>query len=107
MVQMTMITKENDEQKPWEALPEIYVRLHKDELGYPPREWDQLRVEPTDEPAVLRSKNIPQCARGLSLEDEVKVSTSTEGYYPCCESVVRRSGYSPVWLRISKDKDQG
>ena len=94
------------EREQWEALPDIYVRLHKDELGYPPKDWEQLKAEPTSLPAVFRIKNIPHYARGLAWEDEVSVVKSEEGYYPVFRAVVKRSGYSTVRLMIEKDEDR-
>lgn len=88
------------------GLSDIYVRLGKDELGYPPKDWEQLKGEPTGQPEVFRIKNIPHFARDLALGDEVRVTTSEEGYYPVFKSVVKHSGYSTVRLRISKDEDQ-
>ena len=101
-----MITKELNDRAQWEALPDIYVRLHKDELGYPPMDWEQLKGEPTAEPEVFRIKNIPHYARGLAFEDEISVTKSEEGYYPVFKSVVKHSGYSTVRLRISKNEDK-
>jgi hypothetical protein len=94
------------EREHWQNLPDIYVRLHKDELGYPPKEWEQLKAEATDKPEVFRIKNIPHYARGLAWEDEVSVSKSEEGYYPVFKSVVKRSGYSTMRLMIEKDEDR-
>lgn len=89
----------------WEELPELYVRLHKDELGYPPRDWEQLKAEATEKPNVLRVKSIPFYARGIAYDDEVSITASKEGYYPVFDSVVARSGFSTVRLRISKDEN--
>lgn len=94
------------ERQRWEALPDIYVRLHRDELGYPPKDWEQLKAEPTDLPDVFRIKNIPHYARGLAWEDEVSVTTSEEGYYPVFKAVVKRSGYSTMRLMIEDDEDR-
>src|SRR5437016_4416599 len=94
------------ERKQWEDLPEIYIRLHKDELGYPPGQWEQLKVEQTQDPDIFRIKNIPFYARGLAWEDEVCVTTSEEGYYPVFNSVVKRSGYSTVRLWISEGEER-
>jgi hypothetical protein len=101
-----MSTTEQVERRQWEELPEIYVRLHKDELGYPPKDWEQLKAEPTEKPDVFRIKNIPHYARGMALEDEVLVTTSDEGYSPAFKSVVKHSGYSTVRLLISENEDQ-
>src|SRR5262249_4032160 len=101
-----MTIKEGHEREQWEALPDIYVRLNKDDLGYPPKDWEQLKGESTNQREVFRIKSIPHYARGLALEDEVKVTTSQEGYYPVFESVVKHSGYSTVRLLISKDEDR-
>src|SRR5205823_4472482 len=95
-----MKAKKELECERWENLPDIYVRLHKDELGYPPKDWEQLKAEATDKPEVFRIKNIPHYARGLAWEDEISVTKSEEGYYPVFESVVKRSGYSTMRLMI-------
>ena len=84
---------------------DVYVRLHKDEIGYPPREGEQLKAEPTEKPDVFRLKSIPFYARGLAYEDEILVTTSEEGYFPAFKSVVKRSGYSTLRLMISKDEN--
>ena len=97
---------ESPEREQWETLPDIYVRLHKDELGYPPKDWEQLKAEPTNLPSVFRIKRIPHYARGLGWEDEVSVTTSEEGYYPVFRAVIKRSGYSTVRLMIEKDEDR-
>ena len=94
------------EREQWEGLPDVYIRLHKDELGYPPRDWEQLKAEPTDRPDVFRIKNIPFYARGVAWEDEVSVTTSEEGYYPVVKSVVTRSGYSTVRLMVNETEDR-
>src|SRR5205807_8458545 len=101
-----MNTPRQQEREQWEELPEIYIRLHKDELGYPPKEWEQLKAEPTEKPDVFRIKNIPFYARGVAWEDEVSVTKSEEGYYPAFSSVVKRSGYSTVRLMIQHDEDR-
>jgi hypothetical protein len=90
----------------WHDLPDVYVRLHKDELGYPPKDWEQLKAEPTERSDVLRIKSIPFFARGLAYQDEIRVGTSAEGYSPIFESVVTRSGYSTVRLMIEKNEDR-
>jgi hypothetical protein len=90
----------------WEKLPDIYVRLQKDELGYPPKEWEQLKAEPTGSVNVFRIKNIPHYARGLAWDDEVSVMKSNEGYYPVFRAVVKRSGYSTVRLMLEKHEDR-
>ena len=94
------------ERQLWQDLPDVYVRLQKDELGYPPRNWEQLKAEQTDKPNVLRLKSIPFYARHLAYDDEIGVTTSTEGFYPVVDSVESRSGYSTVRLRISEDEDR-
>ena|SRR5205807_8076827 len=100
-----MNTREQRERERWEELPEIYVRLLKNKAGYPPKDWEQLKAETTDNPGVFRIKNIPFYAHGVAWEDEVSVTTSEEGYYPVFKSVVKRSGYSTVRLWIAKDED--
>jgi hypothetical protein len=88
----------------WYDLPEVYVKLERDKLGYPPKDWEQLKAEPTDREDQYRLKSIPFYARGLAYEDEVRVNTSLEGYYPAIETVVKRSGYSTMRLWL-KDED--
>src|SRR5436190_11758392 len=94
------------EHEKWHELPEVYVKLHKDNLGYPPRDWEQLKAEPTDREDVYRLKSIPFYARGLAYQDEVRVTTSAEGYYPAVESVAKRSGYSTMRLSIKDEDDK-
>jgi hypothetical protein len=95
----------NDESSNWRDLPEVYVRLRKDELGYPPKEWEQLKAEPTEKPDVYRLKSIPFYARGLAYDDQILVTTSQEGYFPVYRSVVSRSGYSTMRLMIAGNED--
>src|SRR3977135_381603 len=90
----------------WETMSDIYVRLHRDELGYPPKDWEQLKAEPMRQPGMFKIKNIPHYARGLSWGDEVSVMTSEEGFYPVFRAVVKRSGYSTVRLMIEKDEER-
>lgn len=91
----------------WAELPDLYVKLQKDELGYPPKEWEQLKGEQLGSTAGFRIKSIPHYARGLALEDEVLTGTSSEGYSPVIQHVTKRSGYSTMRLMIksSEDKD--
>ena len=98
---------EMQQRKEWHDLPDVYVRLHKDELGYPPKDWEQLKAEPTDREDVYKLNSIPFYARGLAYLDEVRVITSSEGFSPVVESVARRSGYSTVrlWLKDEDDRD--
>ena len=90
----------------WNELPDVYVRLPKDDEGYPPKDWEQLKAEPTDVAGVYRLRNTPFYARGLATGDEVATGTSSEGYYPVIQSVVRRSGYSTIRLLISGDENR-
>jgi hypothetical protein len=101
-----MPIKEDLPREKWEKLPDIYIRLHKDELGYPPKDWEQLKAEETGQPEIFRIKNIPHYARGLAWEDEISVTTSEEGYYPVFQSVIKRSGYSTMRLMIEKSEDR-
>lgn len=94
------------EHEKWHELPEVYVRLHRDKLGYPPKDWEQLRAEPTDKEEVYKLKSIPFYALGLAYEDEVRVGTSAEGYHPIVDSVVKRSGYSTMRLWIKDEDDR-
>jgi hypothetical protein len=100
------LNSQDGERQGWDDLPDLYVRLQKDELGYPPRDWEQLKAEPTDNPSVLRVKSIPFYARGIAYDDKVSITTSVEGYYPVFDSVVKRSGYSTVRLRIKDQEDR-
>jgi hypothetical protein len=103
---MIMNALKSPEREQWETMPDIYVRLQKDELGYPPKDWEQLKAEPTSQPGVFKIKNIPHYAREISWDDEVSVMTSEEGYYPVFRTVVKRSGYSTVRLMVEKDEDR-
>jgi hypothetical protein len=90
----------------WAELPDIYVKLQKDELGYPPREWEQLKGEPLGAAEGYRIKSIPHYARGLALEDEVLTGTSSEGYSPVVRHVTKRSGFSTMRLMIKESEDK-
>jgi hypothetical protein len=90
----------------WEALPDIFVRLEKDEIGYPPKNWEQLKAEITETAGVYKIKSIPHYAHGLALDDVVSVKASPEGYYPVVDSVIERSGYSTMRLIISDEEDR-
>ena len=90
----------------WAELPDLYVKLQKDELGYPPREWEQLKGEPLGIAERYRIKSIPYYARGLALEDEVLTGTSLEGYSPVVQGVTKRSGYSTMRLMIKPSEDR-
>ena len=96
----------NADREAWEHLPSIYVRLHKDQLGYPPKEWEQLKAEPTTQPGIYLLKSIPFYARGLALEDEIATGSSPEGYSPVFTSVTKRSGFSTMRLSISQTEDR-
>jgi hypothetical protein len=95
-----------EERKIWENLPEIYVRLQRDEIGYPPKDWEQLKAEPSKKHETFKIKSIPHYAKGLALEDEVGVMTSDEGYYPVFKTVLKRSGYSTMRLMVSDEEDR-
>jgi len=92
----------NADREAWEHLPSIYVRLHKDPLGYPPKKWEQLKAELTTQPGIYRLKSIPLYARGLALEDEIATGSSPEGYSPVFTSVTKRSGFSTMRLSIAE-----
>jgi hypothetical protein len=98
--------KKQLERTEWGKLPDLYVRLVRDNLGYPPKDWEQLKGESTGERGAYRIKSIPHYARGLAWEDEVSVTTSAEGYYPVVEKVIQRSGYSTVRLLIKSNEDR-
>jgi hypothetical protein len=93
------------ERKTWQRLPDVFVRLHKDQIGYPPKEWEQLKAEKTDSPDVFKIKSIPFYARGLAYDDEIATGTSPEGYEPVFVKVKRRSGFSTMRLFLSKEED--
>jgi hypothetical protein len=97
---------DKQEREKWHDLPEVYVKLPKDKLGYPPKEWEQLKAEPTDRTEIYRLKSVPFYARGLAYQDEVRVGKSAEGYYPAFESVAKRSGYSTMRLWIKDEDDR-
>jgi hypothetical protein len=90
----------------WADFPDVYVKLQKDELGYPPRQWEQLKGEPTGIAEGFRIKSIPHYARGLALGDEVLTGTSPEGYSPVVQRVTKRSGYSTMRLMIKPSEDK-
>jgi hypothetical protein len=94
----------NEARREGREVTEVFVRLQKDEVGYPPKDWESLKAESTSE--VVRIKSIPFFARGLAYLDEVRVSTSVEGYYPCVESVAKRSGYSTMRLLMKPEEDK-
>ncbi|HUN82793.1 MAG TPA: DUF4265 domain-containing protein [Terracidiphilus sp.] len=94
------------EREKWEQWPDLYVRLQKDELGYPPKEWEQLKGEPTGQENVYRIKSIPFYARGIAFDDEVATETSPEGYSPVVAKVVKRSGFSTMRISLSEKEDR-
>src|SRR5436190_5697815 len=90
----------------WKDLPVVYVKLPKDEIGYPPKDWEELKAEPTETAGIYRLKSIPVYARGLAFNDEVHVGESSEGYSQVVDSVVRRNGFSTMRLLIEEDEDK-
>jgi hypothetical protein len=90
----------------WNELPDVYVRLQKDDMGYPPKEWEQLKAKPTSTDGVYQLQNTPFYARGLATGDEVLTHTSPEGFYPVVKSVQKRSGFSTVRLLISDEEER-
>lgn len=94
------------EERRWSRLPEIWFRLDKDEDGYPPKDWERLKAEPTGQPHIFRVKSVPFFAREVAYNDEVCWCVSPEGYEPVFESVVKRSGYSTLRLLIAQDEDR-
>ena len=95
------------EDKEWSDLPDVYVKLKKDKLGYPPVLWEQLKAKATGKVHVYKLMSVPLYARGLAYHNEVRICTSDDGYYPVVESIICRSGYSTVrlWLNDKNDKD--
>jgi hypothetical protein len=91
----------------WADLPEVYLRLEKDEDGYPSKMWEALRAERLADPNSYRIKSVPFYAKEIAYEDEVRTTTSSEGYFPVFEQVTKRSGFSTVrlWLEESEDKN--
>jgi hypothetical protein len=103
---MTNHSPKSPNRDEWDALPDIYVRLRKDELGYPPKDWEQLKAERVGQENRFKIKSIPFYARGLAFEDEVLTEKSPEGYHPVFRSVRWRSGYSTIRLMIQQGEDQ-
>ena len=97
---------QRDGRAEWDSLPDVYVRLEKDEIGYPPKNWEQLRGEQLRTNGTYRLKSIPFYAKGLAWEDEVATHTSPEGYSPVVTCVVNRSGYSTMRLSISATENK-
>ena len=96
-----------EDRRNWNNLPDVYVRLKKDELGYPPKEWEQLKAEQIGSSEIYRIKSIPFYAKGLAYGDEIATETSKEGYYPVAKSVLKRSGFSTMRLSIKgEDREQ-
>src|SRR3954463_10910703 len=93
------------EHKDRNEVTEVYVNLQQDELGYPPKQWEQLKAEEIDR-ELFRIKSVPFYARGLAYEDEVHVTNSDEGYYPVIHSVFKRSGYSTMRLWINDESEK-
>lgn len=91
----------------WDALAEIFVHLQRDDVGYPPKEWEQLKAERTASPHEYKVRSVPFFARGLAYDDLVTTKTSSEGYDPVVDSVVERGGYSTMRLVISESEDTG
>lgn len=90
----------------WRDLPEVYFRLQKDEDGYPPKDWEGLKSERTDEENVYRIKSIPFFTKDVAYDDEVRTGTSEEGFCPVFESVQKRSGHSTIRLLIEQAEDR-
>jgi len=89
----------------WEKLPEVWFRLERDDEGYPPKDWEGLKAEPTERDNIYRIKSVPFYAPEVAYEDEVRTSTSDEGDR-VFESVVQRSGYSTLRLWIEETEDR-
>jgi hypothetical protein len=90
----------------WRELPEVYFRLQKDQDGYPPKDWEGLKAERTDEENVYRINSVPFFTKDVAYHDEVRSCASEEGFSPVFESVERRSGYSTVRLLIEQAEDR-
>ena len=97
-----------DERGAWDQLPDLYIRLEKDELGYPPKEWEQVKGEQLPDGTAYQVRSVPFYARGLAYGDEVQVTTSEEGFFPVVDSVARRSGYSTMrlWIKEGEDREE-
>lgn len=98
--------KGDPEERYWRRLPEVFFRLTKDEDGYPPRDWEGLKAEPTTEPDTYRIKSVPFFVRNVAYHDEVRTGTSEEGYFPVYASVSKRSGFSVIRLIINESEDR-
>lgn len=96
--------KGDPEDRYWRRLPEVYFRLEKDEDGYPPKDWEGLKAEPTSEPGTYRIKSVPFFVRDVAYEDEVRTGTSEEGYFPVFECASKRSGFSVMRLIIDESE---
>jgi hypothetical protein len=89
----------------WRRLPEVWFRLQKDEDGYPPKDWEGLKAEPTDVSGTYLIKSVPFFARKIADEDEVTTGTSGGRIFPVFQAVSRRSGYSVMRLIIKETED--
>jgi len=92
------------EERRWRRLPEIWFRLEKDADGYPPREWEGLKSEPTGKPDVYRIKCSPFFARDIAYDDEVLTVKAEDGDYLIFKAVSKRSGYSTIRLWIPENE---
>ena len=75
------------EERRWRRLPEVHFRLEKDEDGYPPKDWESLKAEPTDGRNIYRIKSVPFFDRRIAYHDEVLTCTSPEGWFPVFETL--------------------
>ena len=92
------------EERRWRRLPEIWFHLEKDADGYPPREWEGLKSEPTGAPDVYRIKCSPFFARDIAYCDEVLAGKAEDGDYLTFKAVSKRSGYSTIRLWIPESE---
>ena len=93
------------EERYWRRLPRVFFRLQKDEDGYPERDWEGLKSEPTGAPNTYRIMSSPFFDRNVAFRDEVLTRASDEGDFVVFHSVTKRSGYSTVRLLIQEEGD--
>jgi len=89
----------------WRRLPRVFFRLQRDEDGYPEKDWEGLKSEPTGAPNTYRIMSSPFFDRNVAFRDEVLARASDEGGFVVFHSVTKRSGYSTVRLLIQEEED--
>lgn len=86
----------------WRRLPDIWFHRERDEDGYPPKEWEGLKSEPTAN--AYRIKSIPFFARGVAYDDLLTATKADDGDYLVFKDVVSHSGYSAIRLWLGEDE---